>query len=207
MRGRWIKYSDSELTFIKTHCALSRRELTERFNQEFDRDLTVDNIKALCTRMGWKTGRDGRFKPGNVPHPNSGLSGPNKTSFKKGNVPANVLPLYSERINKDGYIEIKIPEPNPYTSAKTRFKHKHVWLWEQAHGPIPKGHAVVFKDGDRMNCVLANLECVHRRVLQQMNKKFRPSEYPKELRPSILAVSKVTAAMAQRAKETGSNAA
>jgi hypothetical protein len=200
MKGRWIEYSEAELIFIESNCKLTRADLTAQFNESFGRDLSVANIASLCKRNGWLTGRDGQYKKGNVPHPNSGLKGPNSTSFKKGSVPANTRPMFSERITKDGYIEMKVPERNPHTGAETRFRLKHLWLWEQANGPLPESHAVVFKDGDRQNCDLSNLECVHRRVLQAMNKSFKPSEYPKEVRPSLLAVSQLSVSARQRAK-------
>lgn len=200
MKGRWIEYSEAELGFISSRRILVRADLTAQFNEKFGRDLSVANIASLCKRNGWLTGRDGRYEKGNIPHPNSGLKVPNATSFKKGSVPANVRPMFSERITKDGYIEMKVPEKNPHTGADTRFKLKHIWRWEQENGPLPKSHAVVFKDGDRQNCDLNNLECVHRRVLQRMNKNFKPSEYPKEVRPSLLALSKLNVAADQAKK-------
>lgn len=50
-----------------------------------------------------------------------------------------------------------------------RFKHYHRFLWEQAYGPVPKGYNVIFKDGDSMNCVLENLECITDREIQLRN--------------------------------------
>lgn len=61
MRGAAISYSDEELAWIKACSDLPRTELHELFAQVFRRkDVTVDNIKALCTRKGWNTGPDGR---------------------------------------------------------------------------------------------------------------------------------------------------
>lgn len=34
----------------------------------------------------------------------------------------------------------------------------HRWLWEQTHGPIPKGYVIHHKDGNKMNDDLSNLE-------------------------------------------------
>ena len=34
------------------------------------------------------------------------------------------------------------------------------YVWEQAHGSVPKGCVVMHIDGDRMNCELSNLRCV-----------------------------------------------
>lgn len=50
-----------------------------------------------------------------------------------------------------------------------KFKHYHRFLWEQAHGNVPKGYNVVFKDGDTMNCILENLECITDREIQLRN--------------------------------------
>ena len=42
--------------------------------------------------------------------------------FAKGNVPPNHRPVGSERISKDGYIEVKVAEPN-----KWRLKQRVVY--------------------------------------------------------------------------------
>jgi hypothetical protein len=34
----------------------------------------------------------------------------------------------------------------------------HILEWERAHGPLPAGHCLSFKDGDRRHVDLANLE-------------------------------------------------
>lgn len=58
-------------------------------------------------------------------------------------------PIGWEFQEKDGYVCVKCPD------GKRRAKHR--WVWEQAHGPIPKGMVIRFKDGDRTNCQLENL--------------------------------------------------
>ncbi len=58
MNARRVVYSDAELAFIESHCAMSRRELHAAFIKAFPRgDATVDHIKSLCTRKGWTTDR------------------------------------------------------------------------------------------------------------------------------------------------------
>jgi len=53
-------------------------------------------------------------------------------------VPPNRKPLGAEHIcSKDGFILMKVPERDPHTGFPTRYKHKHVHIWEQAHGPVP----------------------------------------------------------------------
>ena len=38
----------------------------------------------------------------------------------------------------------------------------HRLLWEEHHGKIPPDFVVVFRDGDRENIVIENLDCLHR---------------------------------------------
>lgn len=62
MKGRRISYSAAELAFIETRKEMNRAELCAAFVAEFSRrDVTPDNIKALCTRKGWDTGRQERW--------------------------------------------------------------------------------------------------------------------------------------------------
>jgi hypothetical protein len=63
-----------------------------------------------------------------------------------------------------GYILVKIAEPNIW-------KHKHVLIWEEAHGPVPKGHVIMFADGNKSNMNLDNLLLVSKRECAAMNKK------------------------------------
>lgn len=50
-----------------------------------------------------------------------------------------------------------------------KFRHYHRYLWEQAYGKVPKGYNIVFKDGNTLNCVLENLECITDREIQLRN--------------------------------------
>lgn len=78
-----------------------------------------------------------------------------KTQFKPGNSPHNTKPVGYERVNEEGYILIKVEE-----GRKMVLKHR--WVWKQAYGKIPAGYNVMFRDGNRQNCSLDNLELVSR---------------------------------------------
>lgn len=39
-------------------------------------------------------------------------------------------------------------------------KRLHRLIWEKAYGPIPKGHHIHHKDGNRLNNSIENLECI-----------------------------------------------
>lgn len=166
--------------------------LTTLYNTHFKTTRTEQQIKSACHRRHFKSGRTGHFEKGHKSwnKGTKGLTHRNVTTFKKGNVPGNIKPLGTERITRDGYIEIKIAETNPYANAQTRYKLKHVWLWEQAYGPVPPGHVVAFKDSNSLNCVIENLMLLSRKVLVRLNKKGY-KKVPDELKPSILQLVKL----------------
>lgn len=198
MKVRKISYLPEELAWLEANCTRSRAELHQAFCFRFGRkDVTVDNIKALCSRNGWKSGQDGRFSKGQVSH-NKGRKMPYNpniaaTQFKAGAPPANIRPMGSERIGKDGYIEIKVPAANPYTGHSTRFIHKHRWNWEQVHGPLPKGMALKCLDGDRTNTDAANWQAIPRGLLPRLSGRWRVAydTAEAEVKPALLALAKL----------------
>lgn len=186
MKGLQISYSLNELEFIKANRKMLRRDMHKAFCIKFKRDdINLVNLNALCKRKGWLTGRTGCFKKGNIPHPDAHPKGPNKTSFKKGNSPHNWKPVGSTRTTKDGYIEIKIEEPN-------KWAQKHILIWEDKRGKVRNGFCVSFKDGDKENCVMSNLELISRNANLQINRLKQPDE-PLELRPVIRSLGKLVA--------------
>ena len=98
------------------------------------------------------------------------------TMFKKGNIPANHRPVGSERLNVDGYVEVKIAEPN-------KWRGKHRVIWEREHGEVPEGYSVSFKNGNRQDFSLDNLILVSRSDLMNRNSLHR---YPDELKEVIM---------------------
>lgn len=101
---------------------------------------------------------DSYFKKGHVPF-NKGryMRVSQRTEFKKGNLPANTL--------YDGAIRVRVHK-RTQTSYKYirvalgKWELLHRYNWQQAHGPIPKTHIVIFKDGDTLNCELENLDLI-----------------------------------------------
>lgn len=186
-------YTSQEIAFMKEHYTGSTVEdLRIAFNRKFNRDMTWQQIRSAVHNRGFINGRDGRFEKGHRPW-NCGTKGlvkPNSGNFKKGQTPKNTKPIGAERITKDGFIEIKIRERNPYTGCETRFKHKHVHLWEQLHGPVPEGFCVFFRDSNKLNLAPDNLILISRAELVRLNyANYR--EVPQELKPSVLALSKL----------------
>jgi hypothetical protein len=171
------KYTEEHIGFIADNIKGRRhKEMAVMFNEHFGTSLPESTILSLTFRYGLKNEIDCRFNPGHKPTQfkkgmtpwNKGKKGINiggkATQFKKGHVPKQYRPVGSERINVDGYAEVKVADPK-------KWKMKHVVIWEAAHGPIPKGHVVIFADGNQQNVILENLLLVSRRELAVMNKR------------------------------------
>ncbi len=197
-------FTDEHIQYLRDNYKyISLAEITVRFNSHFKTEMTRGQINAALTRNKISSGRTGCFKKGQKPWNEGvkGYMGPNRTSFKKGSVPANRKPLWTERIGKDGYIEMKVPEKNPYTGFSTRYKHKHIWIWEQHNNKkVPKGHAVIFKDSNNRNFDPDNLELVTRHELLRIN-QHGYKESPEEVKPVLITLAKVEAKTVEAKRE------
>lgn len=158
-------YSEEEVEFMRLNCkGRSYQELTNLFNEKFLTSLTLKQIKAAMKNRGFTNGRDARFKPGQVPHNKNkkGIRVSPETEFKPGHIPANYMPVGSERINTEGYLDVKVADPN-------KWRAKHRIVYEQLHGPVPKGNVIIFADGNKLNLDPNNLLMVTRGELAVMN--------------------------------------
>lgn len=142
------------------------REILELMNQKFEYQFNLMQIKGAINRYNFKTGFTGRYEKGNIPFNKNtkGLTGANKTSFKKGQKSINCRQVGSERITVDGYIEIKTSEPN-------KWEQKHRLIYEKNKGEIPDNHVIVFADGNKQNLDINNLISISRSQLLIMNQK------------------------------------
>jgi hypothetical protein len=159
-------YTPEEREFIKNNIkGRTSNELTQMANEHFGLDLKVTQIRAFMKNNNLKNGLDFRFNPGHVP-PNKGkkgMGGWGPTQFKKGQKPHNYMPVGSERVNGDDYVDIKVADPN-------KWRGKHILVWEKHNGPVPKGHAIIFGDGNRRNFDINNLILVSRGQLATLNR-------------------------------------
>lgn len=111
---------------------------------------------AACRlRRGDEVGKAYRFPKGHVPA-NKGLRRPGyapgrmrETQFKKGTLSGRaaqlVQPIGGHRI-ADGVLWEKIAA-HGLGDHRLDWKQVHRIVWEAAHGPVPKGHIVRFKEG------------------------------------------------------------
>lgn len=184
-----------ELEFLHTtYASVSTKELAGRLrrsvNAIYGRAALMGLHKsaeylalpdACRLRRGDKVGEGSRFARGHVPA-NKGLRRPGwcpdrmaETQFKPGARPHTWKSIGSTRLTNDGYQQRKISD----TGYPPRdWVGEHTLLWEKAHGPIPKGHALIFKDRNKSNICLDNLELITRRELMRRNTIHN---YPPEL--------------------------
>lgn len=159
------KYTNDEIKFLKLITpGKSTYEITELFNKEFNLNLKRSQIRGQIKNKGFKTGIDMTYKKGNIPYliNTKGIAKPNKTSFKKGQTPHNKLEIGTEITTSDGYLQIKVGNPNHWIRS-------HRYIYMLAHGDIPKGTKIVFLDRDKKNVSLENLQAVTSQELSILN--------------------------------------
>ena len=170
--------------FVPGH---QEREIAAAFAERFGVELSRAQLRNRKSRLGLKSGtHGGRFETGRVPHTTGRRAGEwasadgrarmARTQFKPGNVPANArrTPVGSERVTKDGYVQVKVaerPRLHGGRPSNDNWVMKHVLEWERANGrPVPKGCCVLFADRDKRNFDPANLVLATRGQMGVINK-------------------------------------
>lgn len=154
----------------------------------------MSRISAEFAEGGKKT----RFKKGSVPHNKGKKVKPHvyeamrPTMFKKGSTPFNHKPVGSERITRDGYIEVKVAEPR-------HWKLKHRLVYEAHYGAIPAGYNIQFKDGNSQNLDPNNLYAINRKQQILDNNIHR---YPDELKKAMRLLGKLNKKIRKHEQQT-----
>lgn len=194
-------YTEEEHAFMREFVpGHSYREIAAAFTEKFGWEISIGQVNAYIGNHHLNTGRTGRFQKGHVP-PYKGKKGAcaagcEKTWFPKGHVPKNHRPIGSERVNKDGYIEVKVAEPNQW-----RLKHRIVW--EKINGPIPKGYIIIFRDNDKTNTDIDNLLMIKRGIHAVLNHTGL-CEYSGEFKDTAVIIAELKAATS-KSKKGGSH--
>ena len=90
--------------------------------------------------------------------------------FKQGSIPANTMPIGTEKMLTDGYIWIKVNDL-PKVKKQENWIQKHRVVYEKHYGKIPEGHVVIFLDRNRENFDPENLAAIKRSELARLNKE------------------------------------
>lgn len=197
-------YTDEIIGFIQeNYIGTSYSIMADMVNEKFGTSFTKAQMKCFYGNHHLNSGLTGRFEKGHPPA-NKGrkqseymtpesIERTKATRFKKGHTPQNHREVGSERINVDGYIEVKVAEPKTW-------KLKHRVVWEEAHGEIPKGTAIRFLDGNKLNCSIDNLISVTREEHLEITRRGFVSENP-EITKAVIGIAKLNVAEKKREKK------
>ena len=145
-------------------------ELHKIVTAKFGDVLTQEQLKSFLSRRHIiRFENHGRFEKGHVPA-NKGKKMPaevyeksKRTMFRKGHQPASHREVGSERINVEGYVEIKVAEHR-------RWQLKHRVIYENYHNvKLKSTDVVIFLDGNKQNFDIENLALIDRGINAIMN--------------------------------------
>lgn len=191
---KWLRKNVPKHTYL---------EAWEMFNKKFpERPIpSVSAISSLCKRKGIHPSGNGQFKKGQVSF-NKGLKQSDfmspeaiertkATRFKKGNIPHNYKPVGSTRLNVDGYIEVKVADPNKW-QLRSRI------VWKEKYGEVPKGKILLHINGIRDDDRIENLMLVSRCEELKLNQTGLCVEGNTEINTSAIALAKVEVKASER---------
>ncbi|MBP6188974.1 MAG: HNH endonuclease [Azonexus sp.] len=130
----------------------------------------ISQMTAMAMADPNHPARLSRFAPGAAPW-NKGMAyeagGRSvETRFKAGQVAVNWSPIGTERIRTDGYMERKMTDTGV---TRRDFVLVHHLVWQAAGRDIPAGHVLIFRDGNKRNFDIDNLETISRSDLMRRN--------------------------------------
>jgi hypothetical protein len=175
-------WTDAEVQLVKALYPDTRTaDIAQRLGRTLDKvyrkaaalglaksEAYLASMLACRLRRGDEVGKAHRFKPGQTAW-NKGISFDSggrsaETRFRKGTIPPNHRPVGSTRVTVDGYVEIKVAE------GIFQWRLLHRENWKKAHGAYPaRGTALIFKDGNKQNCDISNLQVLTRAELMDRN--------------------------------------
>lgn len=196
----WTQQEDERLTELYFDhkladiAALMGRSISSVANRR--EKLGLERTEEQKARIG-----TGRFTKGHKTW-NKGKKGwtpggrSKETRFKPGQRSNTQRPIGAERNTIDGILLRKVSD----TGHKlTDWRPVHVLTWEAEHGPVPDEHIVIFKDGDRRNFDISNLECITR--AENMRRNSYHTNYPPEIVKLIQLRGVLTRKINKRSKE------
>lgn len=181
-----IDYIKKNYSDLSSHIIAKQLGMTisQIYNQAYRLGLykSPEYIKNNCRTI--EPNKRTQFGKGHNPW-NKGMKGlqigGKQTQFKKGQIPYNTKPI-GHRSFRDGYLVEK---------TEKGFEFVHILLWKKHYGQIPKGLFVVFKDRNKSNITIENLELIDRVENMKRNSYLNLPEEIQEVINVKKAISKV----------------
>ena len=138
-----FKYTAEMQDFIRNNAHGKQwDELADLFNAEFGTEKTPRQIQSQAHDIGIRNGLQQKARPG----------------------AGRYRPVGSTRLDKDGYVVIKIADPCTWRRAQ-------LVEWEKYHEPINiRKEMLLFLDGNRQNYHISNLYKIPRKYIAIFNK-------------------------------------
>lgn len=184
-------------------------EMTSILNERFGKNYSSRQIRSFYKNNNINSGVNARFQKGHVPHnkgkklDNESYKKLSRTMFKKGHVPKNTMKIGEYTRTTDGYWMQKIKDTD---TQRERLEFLHKIIWKKHNGPIPKGHCVIFLDGNKSNCKISNLALVSMRENAILNTCSLRSENPEITKAGIMVAKlKISAKDRKKGKNKDEN--
>ena len=138
-----VVYSDEQIAFlVDNYEKYGPNKTAELFNKRFGTNKSGDTISRVALRRG--------------------LRCPFDVAVRNANPNIDAIGTIREELST-GYLVIKTGN-----SYKDWTKYQR-YVYEQAHGKLPKDYVVIFLDGDNRNFELSNLMAVPKNFVVYMN--------------------------------------
>lgn len=160
------KYTPEMTQWIRDNCAgVEWESVAENFNRFFGTDKTARQLRACA-------------------HDNDIHNGIYHQQPRKG----RYRPVGSTRLDKDGYVVIKIADP-------CKWRRAQLVEWEKYHKPIDiRKDMLIFLDGNRQNYHIDNLYKLPRRLIAIFNRHFLWAKITPETIESVVAIAEMLSA-------------
>lgn len=156
---------------------VGHQAMADKIREEFGQEYTAQQIKSYYANHDLNSGLTGHFQKGQPSHNKGVKMSPEvyekarATMFKPGNRPHNAVPVGTVVMATIGYYKEKIAEPDEWEFC-------HIKAWKDAHGEVPEGMIVSFKDGNREDWSIENLILLTKEENAYLNGMHMRSEFP-----------------------------
>ena len=150
-KSKYYRWSKDEINYLR-EIAKGKYidEIASLMSIKFNYEFRKEQIKYAMNYNGIYSFTRGKGEPWNK-------------GAKVGNSHiVNIKDIGSEYTSKEGYIMVKVAQPNKWVA-------KHRYMYEQHYGKIKGSDVIIFLDGNKKNVSIDNLRCVTRQQSKYMN--------------------------------------
>lgn len=190
---------------LENYKGIGPKQMAAVLNEKFGSSYTREQVKTYYNNHDLNSGLTGYYEKGNTPWTKGKkwdeYMSPEKqqrsreTTFKKGDIPHNKMPIGTMTKTEDGITLIKVSEDG---GQWDRWMPIHRKVWEDHHGPIPEGMMVIYKDGNKDNWEIDNLMLITNGENAQLNTRGLRFGDPEKTEAGLLIAKMYQAARKRR---------